>query len=114
MDLQILSVVLVSLALLVWQPALSLPRWMGRGLGQMASASLFVYLVHEILVFCLKGAVPNLPQPLMAAAALGLSIAVALVMRMVFTQCDDWLLSYLRKEKPTTTAALQKVARRLS
>ncbi|MEE3071543.1 MAG: AMP-binding protein [Pseudomonadota bacterium] len=117
MDLQILIVVLVSLALLVWQPAISLPRWMGRGLGQIASASLFVYLVHEILVFCLKSAAPNLPQPLMAASALGLSITVALVMRMVFTQCDNWLLTFLRKAKPTAPVARttsQKAARRLS
>ncbi|PRY88757.1 AMP-binding protein [Donghicola tyrosinivorans] len=118
MDLQILAVVLATLGLLVWHPAIPLPRRMGRGIGQMASASLFVYLVHEILVFGLKSAAPTLPQPLMAATALGLSFLTALALRKAFTRCDDWLLTQIRKGRPETqmarTATRQSAIRRPS
>ena len=42
-------VVVAGVAVLVWLPAVRVPRWLGRALTVLAAASLFVYLTHWLV-----------------------------------------------------------------
>ena len=81
------SLLLVTLVLLALNPMIVVPRILGRGLTTLTGVTLFVYLLHEIIVFFVLKA--ELSQPVTAGLVLILSFAAAIMAQRLFDNVFD-------------------------
>ncbi len=77
------SIVVVGMLLLVWLPAVRLPRVVARSAGVLASASLYIYLCHWQIYPAYEFELPWL--------ATGLSLAAGVAFWWVVTRVSPWL-----------------------
>ena len=82
------GLLLVTLVLLALNPMIVVPRILGRGLTTLTGVTLFVYLLHEIIVFFVLKA--ELSQPVTAGLVLILSFAAAIMAQRLFNAFDRW------------------------
>lgn len=88
MTWRVLSVLIVTLLLLGLNPKIPVPRSLGRGLTMLASVTLFVYLLHEIVVFFVVKV--SLPQLITAGLVLTVSFIGAIVAQKSVDTFDRW------------------------
>lgn len=86
MTWQVLVFVLLSLVVLAFHRELRMPRGWARAVNQLASMTLYVYLVHEVVIFGLDRF--DLPQFVGALLALSLSFAVSAGVKWGFDALD--------------------------
>lgn len=96
---QTLAIVVIALALLAVKRDLRLRREWARALNQLAALTLYVYLVHQVVIFLLSSF--GLPQAVASVLALCLSFAVAAGMKRGIDALDR----ATRARRRTTLAA---------
>lgn len=88
MTIQVAMVLAAAALLLGTMPHIRLPVRLARGLSNLAGATLFVYLLHEVVVFAIHKLTHN--QLIATAASLVLSFALALITRALFDILEAW------------------------
>jgi hypothetical protein len=81
---------LITFALLAGNPKIALPAKLTRFLQKLASATLFVYLLHEIVVFLITRM--QLPHPITMLFSIVLSFWVAMLAKTAFNLLDRRIL----------------------
>ena len=84
-----------TMGLLALNPQFAVPARAARLLQQLAAVTLFVYLLHVYVIFAL--AKLHLPQPVLVAASIACSFAVAVLAKQAFDLVDRVVLGRIRQ-----------------
>ena len=86
-----------TIALLAVNLQIPMPARLGRWLQQLATVTLFVYLLHVFVIFVL--AKLHLPQSVMVTAAITGSFAAAVLAKRAFDSVDRFVLDLVRQDR---------------
>lgn len=93
----VIALMLIAPSALMAMPALAMPQRLRRLLQQAARLTLFVYLLHPVVVHgILYSGWMDLPQWAGIPLAIGLSFLLAVMANAIFIAIDRWMLTALR------------------
>lgn len=84
------GLLVATFILLAINPKVSVPRALGRQLTSLASVTLFVYLLHQIVVYFVVYFHPVFSEPVGAGISVILSFAVAVLANNAFRLFEQW------------------------